>query len=246
MANYTCGLDLGQVNDWSALVVAEHCLKADGQEERVRNTDWGPTTDMVPRWRDCFDVVGILRWRGTAYPAIVDEVCLLLTELPLRGRCSLVVDATGVGRPVLDLFDQATRENRLDFWSDEVTLTGGEKEGERGRTVPKFEIVRSVEVLLQTKRLRVVPTIPLADVLRAELENFRATVTLTGRVRLEAEGTGHDDIVMALAMAVWKPKWTGSPRRRLQDGTLYDPDQNVVGGEVLNLPGPPRRQEVTG
>jgi hypothetical protein len=103
-----------------------------------------------------------------------------------------------------------------------------------------------VEVLLQTKRLRVVPTIPLADVLRAELENFRATVTLTGRVRLEAEGTGHDDIVMALAMAVWKPKWTGSPRRLLEDGTLYDPDANVVGGEVLNLPGPPRRQEVTG
>jgi hypothetical protein len=137
MANFVAGLDLGQVNDWSALVCCEHWLTYDGERDNSYMNEWGQLVDRRESvWRDCFDVVGILRWRGTAYPAIVDQVCSLLTDLPLRNRCSLVVDATGVGRPVLDLFDQATREDRLPFWSDEITLTGGEHEGQRGRTVP--------------------------------------------------------------------------------------------------------------
>ena len=39
---------------------------------------------------------------GTAYPAIVAHVSRLLTKLP--GHPELVIDFTGVGRPVFDMF----------------------------------------------------------------------------------------------------------------------------------------------
>ena len=237
MANYVAGLDLAQTHDWSALIVCEHWLKAEGEEERVRTTEWGGQyRDRVPVWRDCYDVVGCLRWRGTAYPQLVDEICRLVTDSPLHRHVSLTVDATGVGRPVLDLFDVASREGRLDFWTNEITLTAGEHEGVGGRTVPKFAIVQNVEVLMQTGRLKVVPTIPLADVLREELQNFKAKLTLTGRVRLEAEGSGHDDLVMALALATWRPRKTGSPRHLLADGGWYDPEAYAPVGEPIYLP----------
>jgi len=39
---------------------------------------------------------------GTLYPAIVAHVGRLLTKLP--GRAELVIDFTGVGRPIFDMF----------------------------------------------------------------------------------------------------------------------------------------------
>ena len=39
---------------------------------------------------------------GTSYPAIVAHVGRLMTKLP--GRPELVIDYTGVGRPVFDMF----------------------------------------------------------------------------------------------------------------------------------------------
>jgi hypothetical protein len=237
MSNFTAGLDLGQQNDFSALIVCEHTLHADGGQDQIRADEYGQRyVERVPLWKDAFDVVGILRWRGTPYDAIVSEVCRLMGEAPLRDRVSLTVDATGVGRPVLDLFDTATREGRLGFWSQEVTITAGQEEGQRGRSVPKFALIQNVEVLGQTRRLKVLPSLPLAPALMEELKGFRAKMTLTGHVRWEGEGGLHDDLVIALALATWKPKWTGSPRHLLESGEWYNPDEFAPVGEPIYLP----------
>ena len=44
---------------------------------------------------------------NTSYPAIVAYVREVLNRPPLCDRCDLVIDESGVGRPVGDMFDAA-------------------------------------------------------------------------------------------------------------------------------------------
>ena len=70
--------------------------------------------------------------------------------------------------------------------------------------VPKKELVGTLQVLLQTRRLQVSRSLPDAAVLVQELENFRAKVTAAKKETLESWREGrHDDLVLAVAMAAW-------------------------------------------
>src|SRR5262245_49472466 len=56
---------------------------------------------------------------GMSYPAQVQRVADLLARPPLNARTKLIIDETGVGRPLGDLMDRAgLRPNR-------VTITAG-------------------------------------------------------------------------------------------------------------------------
>ena len=101
----------------------------------------------------------------------------------------------------------------------------------RAYWVPKIELVSTVQSLLQTRRLRVVPRLALADVLKRELLDFKIKVTASAN---ETFGTwregAHDDLVLAVAMAAWvgerqtlSPWWPsrgGSPLRPRRTGRL--------------------------
>ena len=70
--------------------------------------------------------------------------------------------------------------------------------------VPKKELVGTLQVLLQTRRLQVSRSLPDAAVLVQELENFRAKVTAAKKETLESWREGrHDDLILAVAMAAW-------------------------------------------
>jgi hypothetical protein len=116
---------------------------------------------------------------------------------------NLAVDATGVGRPVCDLFRDARMPGRL----VPITITGGLSvtgDGRGGVHVPKKDLVACAQVLLQTRRLRVARELALADVLVQELENFRVRITpAANEVFGEWREGQHDDLVFALAMAAW-------------------------------------------
>ena len=88
-----------------------------------------------------------------------------------------------------------------------VTLTAGHAVtgGDAGVLhVPKRELVGTLQVLLQTRRLRVARTLPDAVVLVQELENFRAKVTTARQETLESWREGrHDDLILAVAVAAW-------------------------------------------
>jgi hypothetical protein len=40
----------------------------------------------------------------TSYPAVINRLANLLASAALRGKCELVIDFRGIGRPVFDLF----------------------------------------------------------------------------------------------------------------------------------------------
>jgi hypothetical protein len=138
---------------------------------------------------------------GTPYPGIIQHTRRLLSKDPFLGRSELVLDLTGVGRPVADLFHlEGLRPTR-------VTITAGSEEtiDDHGiHHVAKLILVSQVQALLHDGRLQIQKDLPDAPVLRAELEDFRASVTDSGRWTFGARSGAHDDLVLALALATWR------------------------------------------
>jgi hypothetical protein len=134
---------------------------------------------------------------GTPYPAIVSHVGRLLAKLP--ARTELAIDLTGVGRPVFDLFVYAGIQ------PVGVLITAGTAETRHGPIigVPKLLLVSRLQALLHEGRLKIHRDIPDAAVLVRELQDFRVEYTASGHLTFNARSGRHDDLVLALAIAVW-------------------------------------------
>jgi hypothetical protein len=180
---YYVGLDLGQVSDHTALAVLERLLD-----------------DGAPRTEATYGLRHLERMAlGTSYPAIVRDVGDLMTRLP-QGA-TLVADATGVGRAVIDLLRAAKLR------PVPVVVHAGQQTtvDDRGyKRVPKRELVGTTQVALQQGRLKFAAVLPLVGTLKEELQNFKIKITEAGNDTYEAWREGqHDDLVFALCLACW-------------------------------------------
>jgi hypothetical protein len=177
---YFIGLDFGQAQDFTAAAI----LERQGGAERTY------AGRHLQRWP-----------LGTSYPEIVQDVLELtrrLTPAPV-----LVVDATGVGQPVVGLLRRAGISCPLYA----ITITAGHAVASSLPgyiNVPKKELVSVMQVLLQTRRLKIAPGLPDAPTLIAELANFQAKIipAASDTVGPWREGA-HDDLVLAVALAGW-------------------------------------------
>ena len=135
---------------------------------------------------------------GTSYPAIVAHVGRLLTKLP--GYPELVIDFTGVGRPIFDMFVCSG------ISPTGVLITGGTTETRDGPTcsVPKLTLVSRLQALLHEGRLKIQRELDEAETLVRELQDFRIDFTAAGHLTFNARSGKHDDLVLALAIAVWR------------------------------------------
>jgi hypothetical protein len=182
---FILGLDLGQAHDPSALAVLEQSRTA-------------PDTEASYAVRE------LRRWPlGTAYPQIVEEVTKLARTPPLIG-CELVIDGTGCGRPVVDLF----RASAITASVRPVLITAGHAVSidENGyHHVAKVQLVSTLQVLLGTRRMKFARKLVLAATVERELANFKAKITAAGNETFAGdwrEGQ-HDDLVLATAIAAW-------------------------------------------
>ena len=135
---------------------------------------------------------------GTTYPAIAIHTRQLSDRL---GGATVVLDETGVGRAVRDIFRD------YELWPICVTITAGTEETSTDSAhfhVPKLQLVSRVQALLHTGQLLIQKELPETPALVAELQDFRATVTDSGRWTFGARAGAHDDLVLALALAVWR------------------------------------------
>lgn len=187
---FLMGVDLGQAQDYTALCVVQ----------RVPVAVPGPR----PRTEHHYHLRYLERVAlGTTYPAIVTRVLTLLGTAPLSWQGTpLVVDRTGVGRAVVDLFTAAGVRPRA------VTITGGSSVVQASpyeASVPKRDLVGTLVALHQSSRLPVAAGLALYPTLVTELVNFKMTIALeTGRDSYEAwRESIHDDLVLAVALACW-------------------------------------------
>jgi hypothetical protein len=192
------GLDLGQSRDHSALAVVERA------EIFLDEMDW-VTYERLRRRR--FRVRFAERVRlGTPYPDVVERVRRVVRSKALAGRCTLVMDATGVGAPVLDLLRRAN----LGCAIEPVILTGGERESHAGGVwhVPQRDLVTGLRVMLEKDELGLSRKVAGAGALMKELADMGARVTGRGQVSFGARREGeHDDLVIAAALACWRARW---------------------------------------
>jgi hypothetical protein len=186
---FAIGLDLGQARDYTAVVIVERAL------------DPAPI-DQCPNLQQVeYHVRHIERFElGTRYPNIVESISELLSDPQLAGKSRLVVDGTGVGAPVVDMFLHRGLK------PVPIYITGADRISRLGRItrVPKRDLVSVLQVLFQTGRLRIATELELASMLVTELTNFTAKITPSFHETFACwRENQHDDIVLALSIACW-------------------------------------------
>jgi hypothetical protein len=195
---YYVGLDMGQKQDYSAVAVIDRVDVSKGRDQWNRQL-----------FETQHHVVHLARFQiGTDYTEIVGQTRKLLETPQLRGRARLIVDATGVGVAVYDLLVKA----RLSPVG--ITITGGNevKITDKGSfNVPKKDLIARLQVLLEQGRVKVANSLPEAGLLVEELQTFGSRTTEAGNEVFGNFRVGsHDDLVLAICVAVWYADQYGS------------------------------------
>lgn len=183
---FYAGLDLGQAQDYTALAIVEKTQIALGYH--IRHLERFPL--------------------GTTYTDQVQRVIRVMQRIP---DTPLVIDQTGVGRAVYDLFKKSGLS------PIGVSIHGGDKATHDGGIwkVPKRDLVAALTVAFQNGELKIASSLPEATTLIKELQNFRVKIDpKTAHDSYEAWREGdHDDLVLAVALAVWYAKRDSGGRR---------------------------------
>jgi hypothetical protein len=185
MSIFVGGLDLGQMQDHSALAVIE-----------ARGTPYGRGLEGPPMTQ--LDVRYLHRYElNTKYEDVAADVGRRLGKVPAPSY--LAVDETGVGRPVMELLAHLKPHG--------ITITAGQAAAlvaPMRAHVPKRDLVGAAQVALQNKILRIAKELPHAELLTRELLNFRAKISAEGHDTYSAwRERDHDDLVLAVSIGVW-------------------------------------------
>jgi hypothetical protein len=185
---YFIGLDLGQRRDFSAIVVIQ-------RQDRMAAWSPNPRCSLFVRHLERMEL-------GTSYVKVAQRVCEIMQNPKMSGQSRLVVDATGVGAPVMDLLRNAGVGGR----TTAVTITGGEQaHGSNERwSVPKRDLLMGLEVLMESGDLVISRHLSDADRLLSELAGMRLSAAGSGKAL--ADGPEHDDLALALALACWRAR----------------------------------------
>ena len=197
---YVLAVDVGQANDYTAVAILR------GRQTVEKS---GPWHDQVTYGRK-HELIHLERFREIPYPDQVRRIVERYRELERavsqerKATSRLVVDATGVGKPILDELREA------DLQPKGVIITAGETTTSNDGVyrVPKRELVTTLQVALQARRLQIAEELPLAKTLLQELRGFRVKITLGGHARFGNDvgvwrDADHDDLVLAVSLGVW-------------------------------------------
>ncbi len=217
---YVFGVDLATAVDYTAVGLLKLTPTARAASDRA----------AAPY---AYDLISLARYRGESYPSLVKRIGklaadprlrptvqppdrvygggqLVMRDAPVQApRPRIVLDATGVGRAVVDMF--ITPEVRAVADIVPVTITAGESwrkdrwgnTGLMGYWVAKKELVSLLVARLQGECLRFIPGDRLSAELEEELRNFRLKLSKANNEQFEAREGKTDDLILAVSMALW-------------------------------------------
>jgi hypothetical protein len=206
---FALGCDLGQASDPTALCIVQYrkgILDSRNSFQRAHEPIGGVGQVEVER----LDVRFLERLPlGLSYPRIVQRVAEIMARPPLCDdkHTRLIIDQTGVGAPVGDLFADAGMK------PVRCTITGASVAdvhwvGKDRFHVSKMHLVSLVDAGLHSGTLRFAAQLSESETMKNELLDFRRKLSESGRSSYAARATRHDDLVMALSLAVW---WLSQP-----------------------------------
>jgi hypothetical protein len=136
---------------------------------------------------------------GMPYPQQIEHVANLLGREPLVGA-TFALDFTGCGRPVADQFERAglRPQKILITAGNEVTLNGGDT-----HHVPKGFLVSGLESRMHSGELKIAADLMESAALKDELRDFGRKVSESGRVTYNARSGAHDDLILAICIALF-------------------------------------------
>ena len=203
-SRYWLGVDLAQAQDFTALCcLHDQCLPI-----------WSAGSQQVlgPRRRT---IVFADKFKGVSYPDVVSHVIRTMLKEPLRGRCRLVIDASGLGRVVSDLLT----EQRVEHHAIQMTVGQNWVKKDRYVNVGKTLLLETLSLLFATGDLTFAHNLPLRGDMLAELETFQLTETAAGNqiITQGKSGAHHGDLAIALSAACFAsehllPGFTGEGR----------------------------------
>lgn len=216
--NFFVGFDVGQSVDPSALAVVERARLLDVRPGAVyfgeKHPLGGEVRDLP--WRTEYRLRHLERLPlKMDYVAQARHVRQLLDTAPLRENVRLYVDATGVGRPVCDML----RKQGLSFIG--ITITAGDGQTISGYDwkVSKLVLVSGLQAKLHSAELKIAAGLPEAQALTDELQDFRISYSDAGNARFGAREGRHDDLVLAVAIAIFgAEQWA---RNRVSFGYVH-------------------------
>lgn len=183
---FVTGLDLGKEQDPTAMAIVNQLPINPPQGRR--------------RWR--YECVHLETWPlGTRYTDIAEKVRQRFDTPQLRWS-KLAPDYTGVGNAVVERL----REIRVPAWMKPILITSGSTTtlGTDGvYHVPKVDLVAALQIVLQAELLLVDSRLKRASDLKGQLSRFRVKITKAANETFGAASGSHDDLVLAVAMAVW-------------------------------------------
>jgi hypothetical protein len=198
------GIDLGQLVDPTALSVMARSIAIDPVYGRPYSTSRG---DRLHRW----DLAALKRYPlGTPYSTMVQDVVRIVDRNDLQPYPRLVIDGTGVGVAVVEMFRTALASHpSAEVHS--ICITSGRGFSPVGRhawNVAKIEIVGALREVLESGRIKIARTpsgepIEFSDILKRELRDFRVKITAAANETFAAREGAHDDLVLATALPIW-------------------------------------------
>jgi hypothetical protein len=208
------GVDFGQANDFTAVTVMERA----GEELHIPYL-------TRPELRTSYERIAA---------GVVDRLHKLepVGAFGERRDVGLCVDATGVGRAVVDMLSEQLRKRpggpRVSFWP--VVVTGGNRVTKQGGylAVPKRNLITAGVVALQSGRLKIGANVEHKDVLIQELRDYRLKINVRGHDQYEPWREGaHDDLLFSMCLAAWawsfnERKESNVPHRNRSPGAFAD------------------------
>lgn len=189
------GLDLGQRRDYTAIAAIAVTDVILGQEpvayNFIRRTELRIVhLARIPLGSPYSELPSVLH-------RVVDQ-----TRHFANAKPTLAVDATGPGTPVIEMIRNAGLDSSL----LPAIITGGESSARKPvngvYSVARKDLLSILRVAIETGRLKGAPSMPLKDELLAELRTLEAESASHAR--------NHDDLVFAVALALWAAKIRGA------------------------------------
>lgn len=210
------GLDLGQSGDPSALAMVLAI------ETIVSPYSWFDASH--PRQKTWQLTETRIFPLGTAYMRVAQQVqqrvAAFKSQYPTT-PCTLVADATGLGRPTLEILHHeftTGRQGPSIARLEGIVFTSGSSHNKAQHPtlpvdvfhIPKLDLIQNLLQAMESRQLSVGPGLEGAPGLKEQFQSLRyATNAQTGNTTIQVaagrdSGAGHADLVMALALAVWR------------------------------------------
>lgn len=201
---FFCGVDVGKEIDPSAVCVVEKRWTPVEGDVTTQRTDVKTEVQYGVRYLERLEL-------GLSYTVQVAHVRRLVRSPMIRGNVKLIVDGTGCGGPVVDMFrDTGLTPVKIMITSGASWKRTYDTYG-YGYNISKLALMSRLQVMLHGGDLHVEESLNEWPVLSEEIKNFQMRATDSGNVQLEARQGTHDDLVLALACAVWEAHATHRP-----------------------------------